>query len=155
MEDLFPLLIFLVIIAVNAIKFFAGKSTPKKPAAQPGGAPPKRPTSSIEAFFERLAEQVEPKQTELPDWPENLDRPDYAQEMEEFEHARIEEPEEEQPAAIVPVTPPAPAPRVRIRAAGTGLRIQGRKNLKQAMLAHIVFSPPRALDPAFKNTLAK
>ncbi len=152
MEDLFPLLIFLVIIAVNAIKFFAGKSKPNKPAAQPGEAPPKRPASSIEAFFESLAEQVAPKPTELPDWPEDRERPDYAQEMDEFEHARTEE-----TAAIVPQPspPPAPSPRIRIRSTGPSLQIQGRKNLKRAMLAHIVFSPPRALDPAFKNTLAK
>jgi len=70
MEDLFPLLIFLVIVAINAIKFFAERGKTKKPAPQTGEAPPKR-ASSIESFFENLAKQMEPKPTELPDWPNN------------------------------------------------------------------------------------
>ncbi len=148
MEDLFPLLIFLVIIAVNVIKFFAGKSNPKKPVPQSGEAPPKRPASSIEAFFENLAEQMAPKPTELPDWPENRDRPDYVHEMEAFE-----EPKEEPPAEIIP--PPKPPPPAPIVHRELGLRLKGRENLKQAMLAHIIFSPPRAFDLSFKNTIAK
>lgn len=147
MEDLFPLLIFLVIVAVNAIKFFAERGR-KKPAPQSGDAPPKRP-SAFETFFEGLAKQMEPKTTELPDWPENRERPDYAQEMEEFEHPRAEE---ESPAIIPPMKPPASPSPVVIPRVGTRLRIQGRENLKRAMLAHIVFSPPRALDPKFSKT---
>ena len=154
MEDLIPLLIFLVIIAVNAIKFFAEKGRPKKPAPQPDGAPPKRAPSSIEAFFESLAKQMEPKPTELPDWPEDRERPDYAQEMEEFEQNRVEE---ESPAPIIPMAEPprSTTPSPTTARAGTRLRLKGRENLKRAMLAHIIFSPPRALDPKFKNTLTQ
>ncbi len=153
MEDLFPLLIFLVIIAVNVIKFFAGKDKPKKPVSRPGEAPPKRAVSSIETFFENLAKQMEPKTTELPDWPENRERPDYAQEMEEFESPLPEEPVEPPAAVSIPIkSSPEPTSVVRTK---TRLRIKGKKNLKRAMLAHIVFSPPRALDPKFKNSLAQ
>jgi len=150
MEDLIPLLIFLVIIAVNAIKFFAERGR-KKPAPQPGDTPPKRP-SSLEAFFESIAEQMAPKPTELPEWPENHERPDYAHEMEAFEEPFAEEPEEEPPAIVVPKAPSHPAPIART---GSRLRIKGHANLRRAMLAHIVFSPPRAFDLSFKNTLAK
>ena len=153
MEDLFPLLIFLVIVAINAIKFFAEKAKTKKPAAQSGEAPPKRAPSSIETFFERLAKQMEPQPTELPDWPEGRDRPDYVHEMEEFESPLPEDSVEPPPAVIIPIKA-SPPPTLAVRTK-TRLRIKGRKNLKRAMLAHIVFSPPRALDPALKHNLVK
>jgi len=196
MEDLIPFLIFLVVVAINVIKFFAKKGKPKKSAQQPGQTPPKRPASSLEEFFENIAEQVAPKPTDLPEWPEGRERPDYLQEMDEFEQAQAEALEEEQTAEIIPMPPPiqarsAPEPEFRplekpatvpaklqttksILSGAQGMRmpcmnpfnhnatpghtdfgIKGRKRLKQAMLAHIVFSPPRAFDLSFDNTIAK
>lgn len=186
MEDLVTFLIFLVIVGINAIKFFAEKGKRKKPSQQEGEAPAKKPPSSIEAFFESLAEQVAPKPTELPDWPEDHERPDYQQEMTEFDRTHAGGFEEERTAEIIPMPEPfkartpeirdfqrheAPAPVQRSMKAGNAIlsgsqgmrmpsnhntsaahpdfRIKGRKNLKQAMLAHVVFSPPRSHDLSF------
>ncbi len=198
MEDLVPLIFFLIIVAVNVLKFFIEKGgKAKKAPAQNRETPPKR-TSPLESFFEDLAQQMAPKPTELADWPEGRERPDYTREMEEFQQA--EEFEEEQTAEIIPMPTPAPAAsRIRnpekpefqplenpavvqpplqatkailsgaqgIRmpcmnpfnhngAAGhTGFRIKGKKDLRRAMLSHIVFSSPRALDLSFNDTIAK
>lgn len=198
MEDLIPLIFFLIIVAVNVFKFFIEKGGKvKKAPGQAREAPPK-PASTLESFFENLAKQMEPKPTEVPDWPEGRERPDYAREMEEFEHAQTEEFEEEQTAEIIPMPEPAvsrirkpekpefqplekaatvPAPLQSTKAVLSGghglrmpcmnpfnhngaaghtdLRIKGENPLRQAMLAHIVFSPPRALDLSFNDTITK
>lgn len=196
MEDLIPLLIFLVVIAANVIKFFAEKGKPAKPAQEPGEAPPKRRPSSLEKFFESLAEQVAPKPTELPDWPEGHERPDYVEEMEEFEQEQAEVAAAGPTAEIIPMPSPVPAMARRAEmpefhplekpgvvtpppqtskailsgaqgmrmpcmnpfnhtATGhTDFRVKGKKALRQAMLAHIVFSPPRAFDLSFDNTIS-
>ncbi len=153
MEDLFPLVIFAVIVGVNVLKFFAekGKAKPTPGKDQPQ---PRRKPSPLESFFEDLAEQMAPKPTELATWPEGRERPDYVHEMEEFEEEQPPEPlpvEILQPVAVVhkAETPPAARPR------RDGFRIEGKKNLKQAMIAHIIFSPPRAFDLSFENTLGK
>jgi hypothetical protein len=176
MEDLVPFLIFLVIVGINVVKFFAERGKSKKPAQQPSDAPAKQPVSSLEKFFASLAEQVEPKPTELPDWPER-------QEMAPLE------PKAEQTAEIIPMSKLAPAilerdfqrletpvavqppmratnailsgsqgmrmPSHNTAAGHPDFRIAGKKNLKQAILAHVVFSPPRAYDLSFDNTIAK
>lgn len=151
MEDLVGLIIFLVIIAINVVKFFAGAGKPKKSVQRAGETPPAKPASSIESFFENLAEQMAPKATELPDWPASRERPDYVQEMEKFEYDQVEVLEEEQPAEGVPVVLP-PLPPVDRE---VGICLQGKENLKRAMLAHIVFSPPRAYDLSFDSTFAR
>ena len=153
MEDLFPLVIFVVIVGVNVLKFFAekGKAKPTPGKDQPQ---PRRKPSALGSFFEDLAAQMAPKPTELAAWPEGRERPDYVHEMEEFEEEQAAEPppfEPPEPVAVVreKKTPPAVQPR------RSGFRIEGRKNLKQAMIAHIIFSPPRAFDLSFDNTLGK
>lgn len=35
------------------------------------------------------------------------------------------------------------------------VRIKGKDKLKQAMIAHIIFSPPRAFDLSFDNTMTQ
>ncbi len=159
MEDLFPLVIFAVIAGVNVLKFFAEKGKAKP---TPGKNPPQaqRKPSALGAFFEDLAEQMAPKPTELADWPEGRERPDYVHEMEEFEAEQAPEP--------LPVEIPEPGvasvrkkeipPVVQLRFTAprrSGFRIEGRANLKQAMIAHIVFSPPRAFDLSFSDTIQK
>jgi hypothetical protein len=209
MEDLVPLIFFLVIVIANGLKFLVerklGKQPPPEP--QPGRRPqPKQQPTTIEEFFEQLSEKVAPSEAhELPDWPETLDRPDYVGEMEAFEQARARELEEEA-AAMVPEHPPAPSPEPppkkppikvpgmvarptalksalsksplqamkamptvsqcmrlpdispfgRTGAAGqVQFDIKNRKALRHAMRAHLVFSPPRACDQSFDNTVAK
>lgn len=153
MEDLFPLVIFLVVVGVNVLKFFAekGKAKPAPGNAQPQ---PRRKPSALESFFEDLAEQMAPKPTELAAWPEGRERPDYLHEMEEFEEEETAEPlpvEIPEPVATErrTKTPPTALPR------RSSFRIEGREKLKQAMIAHIIFSPPRAFDLSFGNTPGK
>jgi hypothetical protein len=110
MEDLVPFLIFIVIALVNLVKFVLEKGAKgKQPPAVPGEAPPKKTPGTIEAFFESLAEKLEPQPTELPDWPEGYERPDYMGEMEAFETGAPQtfaEPIEQ----TIPTPPPQPAP---------------------------------------------
>lgn len=111
MEDLVPLLIFVVIAAVNLLKFAAEKGGKKKRTPHPPGtAPPERKPTTLETFFEEIAGKLEPQPTELPDWPKNHERPDYVQEMDEFQYAQTEELVEEQAAEIIPMPTPEPAP---------------------------------------------
>ncbi|HSR88236.1 MAG TPA: hypothetical protein VLL07_04730, partial [Pontiella sp.] len=88
MEDLVPLLIFIVIAVINVLKFQAEKKGKgKAPSARPADAPQRQPTS-LEEFFEEIARKFEPRPTPQPDWPEGVERPDYMKEMEEFERAQ-------------------------------------------------------------------
>ena len=178
MEDLIPLIFFLVIVAVNVLKFFIEKGRPKPARGETAPQPekPQRTPSSLESFFENLAEQMAPKPTELAEWPEGRERPDYAQEMEEFTTTQAKEQEEEHIAEIIPFQAPEPVARVQDKVDGlaarrqsnpwmhsmsrngknrSDFRIKGRKNLKQAMISYIIFSPPRALDLSFDNTISK
>lgn len=196
MEDLAPLLIFIVIAVVNILKYAAEKGGKKKPA-QPDGSAPERAPSSLEDFFAKLAEQVEPQPTELPDWPEDHERPDYLAEMDEYQHAQTVDikPVETmqvhpQEPVYTPTVEPRPqnaiitvqtstAPKLSIKStpaiasSTNGLRmtmapilrsssagkinfsLQTKQKLKQAMIANLVFSPPRAYDRSFDTTMAK
>ncbi len=153
MEDLVPLIFFLVIVGVNVLKFFIEKGgKARKASEQSGESPPKR-ASRIETFFEELAEQMAPKPTELADWPEGLARPNYAEEMEEFQQ---EQAEAIKPTPDVVIQEPSLAAIIQMpMRQGSSFQLKGgSKTLRQAMLAHIVFSPPRALDDAYSDTLA-
>ncbi|VGO21802.1 hypothetical protein [Pontiella sulfatireligans] len=191
MEDFVGLLVFVVIAVVQLLKYLAGKAGKNKPAPKQGEAATKRAPSSIEEFFEKLAEKLEPQPTEQPDWPEGYERPDYVHEMEEFEQDQAEEFYEEpapepapMPKPLEPSLPPiqgvekvvafqAPPqvassvfasssiriptiPMMRNNAGGViDFDFKSRKKLKQAIIANLIFSPPRAYDASFENTLAK
>lgn len=187
MEDLVPLIFFLIIVAVNVLKFFIEKGGKAKPSSETAKPRPKQTprAPSLESFFENLAEQMAPKPMEQPDLPEGYERPDYAQEMEEFTVSQSEDLKDERVAEIIPFEVPEPiahmpkaeAPAtvqrqdtqpmlsgsqgmrmnsmVRGGKRRTNVQIRGRNNLKRAMIAHIVFSPPRAFDLSFDNTISK
>ena len=112
MEDLVPLLIFIIIAVVNLLKFQAEKKGKgKKPPARPEETSPPRQPSSLEEFFEEIARKFEPKPAPQPEWPDSAERPDYIQEMEDFERTRAEAFEEEEPAIVIPTpTQRKPAP---------------------------------------------
>jgi hypothetical protein len=189
MEDLVPLIFFLVIVAVNGIKFLVERSSKKaarENPQQPNETAPQSAPSSIESFFEKIAEKLEPKPQSSPDYPEDFERPDYAKEMADFED---NEAEETNPAAIPiyipePMTSPvqnAQQPAVvsiqELQTAFSGshgiripgmnsfvqsgafgnadFQITGKADLKRAIQAHVIFSPPRAFDLSFDNTIAK
>ena len=186
MEDLVPLIFFLVIVAVNGLKFLIERSAKKRtasPSRQPEEEPPRNTPTSLENFFENIAEQLAPKPRETPDWPENIERPDYMQEMEEFEDEQAEELRKEQTAEIIPMPVQEPVMQKAAEAAESSMvqlpvqslqrafsgshgiripgmnsfiqsgafgnsdfRIDGKQDLKRAMLAHAIFSPPRSLE---------
>ena len=89
MEDLVPLLIFIVIAAVNFVKYLAEKGG-KKPPAEPENEPADQKPSTIEEFFEEIERkfQPQPRAVGWEDWPEDIARPDYAGEMEDYEAAK-------------------------------------------------------------------
>jgi hypothetical protein len=102
MDDLIPFLVFIVIALINLVKFVLEKK-PKGPAA-PTDKNPEKPPSSLEGFFQKLADQLEPAPTPVPDWPEGYEQPDYIREQEEFEAERDEDLFEPEPVAeIIPM----------------------------------------------------
>ena len=70
-----------------------------------GNETPKAKPSSLEQFFENLAEKLEPKEPDMPSWPAGYEKPDYMQEQKEFETAKTED----------SAPPPVPAPAVMIQ----------------------------------------
>jgi len=146
MEDIGPFLIFIIIIIVNIVKFVSERGKPKKTT---NSQKPRQVGASLESFFESLIQP--PKPTKIAEWPEEVERPDYIHETDEFEFPNVEEYEE-------PPAPPAPTPQPTISTPPktqspqpsipqNRFTIQGKKQLKQAMLAHLIFSPPPALEP--------
>ncbi|MBN2703573.1 MAG: hypothetical protein JXR23_05105 [Pontiellaceae bacterium] len=84
MEEIFPLIIFIIVIALKGLSSIAQrKMTP--PSPEKDQAPPKKKASPLEEFLQEIAAKVEPKPRELPEWPEEIERPDYVQEMREYE----------------------------------------------------------------------
>jgi len=193
MEDLIGFIIVIVVAAVNLLASAAKKRQEKRQASGEGEGIPKKEPSSIEQFFENLAEKLEPKPVEMPDWPDEVEQPDYVLEKEEFETAQAAAVEEEETAEIIPMPPPPPmaeAPRVppveqtaalkravksipssvsglgNIRMAtapilrSSGVRgidydLKDKDALRKAIRANIIFSPPRAYDTSFENTIVK
>ena len=199
MEDLIGFIIVIMVAVVNLLASIAKKRQRKRQASEEGeGVPTKKP-SSIEEFFESLAEKLEPKPVEMPDWPDEIERPDYAQEQEEFETAQAAAFEEGETAEIIPMPPPAPPPSMEVpakapaatmaeqssslrmamksmpsgvagirgmriatapilrsgRAGSVHFELKDKADLRKAILANIVFSPPRAFDASFENTIVK
>lgn len=87
MEDLVPLLIFIVIAAVNFLKYVSEKSG-KRPPAGPDRKPVEQEPTTLEDFFEEIERKFAPQPRELPEWPETIERPDYVREMEVYEATR-------------------------------------------------------------------
>ena len=197
MEDLVPFLIFIVIALVNLVKYILekGAGTRKTPAETSRG-PQRREPVSLEEFFETLAEKMGPKPTELPEWPEGYERPDYMQEAEEYETALAKTYIEEDAVEHLPAVTAEPSPILPIKAAGIGalpsrvalksamtsvptasigtkgmrmktplmlrsstgridFSLNSRTDLKNAIIAQIIFGPPRAYDTSFDNSLIK
>jgi hypothetical protein len=197
MEDLVPLLIFIVIAAINFLKYLAEKGGKKKSA--PEGGPADQEPRSIEDFFEEIERKFQPQPHELPEWPEEAARPDYLQEMEAYEAAAetapspapAMEPVIEMPAVSPAAATTAPArkavsqpknigkvttfkmpaqgavfsglnsmritmpPLLRSEVGRTRFELNSKRQLKQSLIASMVFGQPRAYDNSFATTLAK
>ena len=157
MEDLIPFLLFLVIGAVKLFGFLAKNS--KQSYQEKGSSESKRDSSQLKHFFEQLSEQLNPQEpTELPDWPEGYERPNYLHEMETYKEVQpeimktpevVQEPE---PNLLEPLTPTTPHRcSLPISNKLNAFQFHEKKGLRQAMLAHILFSPPRALDDTLQK----
>ncbi len=113
MEDLFPLLIFIVIVIINVLKAIGEKKGRRPPseASKPEPQPP-RPggPATLEDFFDEIARKFQPQPTEVAEWPENIERPDYTREMEEYEAAQLKKREEPSPSFTAPAPEPESAP---------------------------------------------
>ncbi len=109
MDDLIGLIAFVAIAAINLL-VQANKKKKQKERLEGAEPTPERKPSAFEAFFEDLAEKLEPKQTSVPDWPEGYERPDYMQEMDNFEQEQdvIKKPVAKIIPEPAPVTPSIP-----------------------------------------------
>jgi hypothetical protein len=195
MEDLFPLLIFIVIAAVNAVKFFAEKGGRKAAPSAPEKEKPAGGASALEEFFEEIAQKFEPKPREVAQWPEGIERPDYVKEMTAFKTTPAPKTQPEQQPEPIPAVYPQPLrsqmkkqeitvpptgknasvkmpaqstafagmsnvrmpmqPLLRSTAGRTTFELKNKQQLKQALLANMVFGPPRAYEQSFNNTMAQ
>ena len=188
MDDFFPFLIFIVIVAVNGVKLLAEKAN-GKPAPNADEQPTPKKPNPLQEFLQDLAEKVEPRR-EAPEWLENIERPDYMQEMHDYEagHPHRATPQRQQRAAA---TAPAPEilppvtsqieplkklttakipsqsmslagmgnmriampPLLRSASGNTPFKMANRAQAKQALIAQMVFSTPRAFETSFDNTI--
>ncbi|MCF7818797.1 MAG: hypothetical protein K9M54_13050 [Kiritimatiellales bacterium] len=182
MDDLAPLIFFLIIVVVNLFKFFVEKGGKAKQA--PGLQQPRQP-SGLEKFLEKLAEQPVPQPRATPNYErfeqariDDLDEDEYEDipPLPEPVFSRIQQTKTpefrplERPATTVPVVH---RPGHAILSGSHGLRmpgntfissstagqvdfrISGKQALKNALLSQIIFSPPRAYDLSFDNTMIK
>ena len=115
MEDLVPLLIFIVIAVINLLKFQAEKKGKGKPPPASDKEGPQRQPTALEEFFEEIAKKFEPKPAPQPEWPENVERPDYMKEMEEFKQTQANVFEEVEPVRVISVPPKKPTAPVMPR----------------------------------------
>lgn len=89
MEDLIGLIAIIVFAVINMLAQGAKKKQMRRSESPDGEETvPQKAPSSLEEFLGRLAEKLEPKETELPAWPEDRAKPDYLAEMKVFEAAR-------------------------------------------------------------------
>ncbi|HEY5653267.1 MAG TPA: hypothetical protein VIR63_02730 [Pontiella sp.] len=195
MEDLIPFLIFIVIAFGDGIKRLIEKKSRESRPTAPAQEEPQNKPSTLEDFFKSLSEQINPKPTELSEWPEDRERPNYAQEMKEYEMAQSRSFTEDD---FTETTSPVPAvtdliemeikahtevaQKVAMQAAlksvpnafanikgarfptmpklnpGDGkirFSLKEKADLKQAIIANLVFSQPRAYDTSFDNSTMK
>jgi len=200
MEDFVTFLVIIAVVIINALRLRNEQRAKNRPPEESGEEPPRKPASTLEDFFDELARKFEPQPRDLPEWPEEVERPDYIREMEEYEEEKKEFPVPvSTPKAAIPAKPEfnptpitvppitsemlvpkamgkAPAfklntqnmmmagmsashianpPLLRSAAGKTHFGLKTRKELKQALIASMVFGSPRAYEQTFHNSLAE
>lgn len=108
MDDLIPFLVFIVIALINLVKFLLERKFQGRKPQEEGKEQEQRP-STLEDFFEDLAQKLDPNQrpADLPEWPEGYEKPDYAAEQAAYED--YQEQEQFEPVRAEP-PPPPPTP---------------------------------------------
>ncbi len=197
MEDLITFLIIIAAVAFNALRLRneKGRQQGQRPPEPSGDEPPARQPSPLEEFFNEIARKFEPPPHAMPDWPEEIERPDNLQELEEYEAAGVPPvPQKPAPAfaesklpeiEVLPIKGEVMKPKtvakssagriksntmssaglsgsliptpvlLRSAAGQTHFRIKNRRQLRQSLIASMVFGPPRAYEQSFHNTLAE
>ena len=123
MDDLIMFLVFILIAVINLVKTFVEKKarneTPPGPEAEEESV--KKVPQPIQDFFDTMAEAFEMKPRPAPEWPEGYERPDYMQEMGEYEASAEGDPSEtlkmEEPVrefAAAPAIAPLEATPIRV-----------------------------------------
>jgi len=163
MEDLF---VVIAVIFIGIIRFVIAISKTKNTQK----SSPKK-ISSLDAFLQALNE---PKKTKVAAWPKDRERPDYIHETKAFNGDRLKnkkrtvhQSKRKPNKQTAPVPTPSPPPRIKKTApspfappkeiedaiASTEFatrfipkkhRIKNKTQLRQALIGHIIFSPPKA-----------
>lgn len=111
MDELGPFLFLLIAGLIQLANFLVERGKKKRAVERPGTTPDQdeRPQrkSGLEEFFEDLAKKLDPSQQEsdLPEWPEGYEKPDYAAEQaayEEYQEQELHKPT----AEIIPMPEP-------------------------------------------------
>ena len=87
MEDLIPVLIFIVVAGVNVVKHLAEKTAKAAPPQSTNGTPRKK-SSPLEEFLEELSGKMGPQPRQQPELPKGYERPDYARQSRAYEAAK-------------------------------------------------------------------
>ena len=182
MDDLVPFLFFLVIVAVNVVAGIV-KTVNSSPKKETSGEEEEDP---FRRFFRELVQEINPpREVNLPEWPEGVERPDYIHEVAPVSSPESETEEQDsftedslpvknveqdivalrdriEPIEVAPVSFSSPRNNASLSSfsGSHGLRmpslsqqgtspfqIKGKRALRKAMRAHILFSPPKALEP--------
>ncbi|MEI6892802.1 MAG: hypothetical protein V5783_11585 [Pontiella sp.] len=188
MDDVLPFLVFIVIALINLVKFMLeknAKKTAKAPDENQSTPPLASSPSTMQEFFEGIAEKFEPPPIPVPDWAEKEERsaaipeqiiyappPEPVAEiipMPVAENRAISSPPQVEIASFKSTMSTIPSVSSGLRNIrfpslsgmnnGSGGRInyslKSKAALRKAILAQIVFSAPRAFDESFKNTIVK
>ncbi|MBN2685304.1 MAG: hypothetical protein JXR40_08490 [Pontiellaceae bacterium] len=125
MEDSLFVFVIIGVIIINALKFFLQKQLN---TSQSDDAVPKKKTSPLEEFLQEIAEKVEGKPREVPAWPEEIERPDYLQEMQEYKLGQMNPTRlKHSPEPVTPPPPPAPMPEMPMKSQET---VKGIRSVK-------------------------
>lgn len=135
MDELGPFLFLLIAGLIQLVNFLVERGKKKRAAEQQstGQEEPAKPKSGLEQFFENLAQKLDPnqQQSDLPEWPDGYEKPDYA--AEQAAYSEFQEQEEEKPTAeIIPMPEP-----VRVEVRPNEVELEGTQfaSLKSAMKA--------------------
>jgi hypothetical protein len=181
MDDLIPFLIFVAVALINLIKTAierGGAKSAPRPAPRKATPPPQQTPTILEDFFEDIAEQFGRAEEKEEDFSEAQEPVQVAQEVPPYEPTPtpiVPLPFKKASAADLAImhkkaigTAMKSMPNTLLSLDAMKLPsipllsstqkgvldfpLQNRKTFKNAIIANIIFSPPRAYDPEYKNT---
>lgn len=170
--DDWMILVFIAISIISSLLQSKNKATKKaqQKNTPQGSAPP--PASPLEEFFKRLADQVNPAgayeveppefewiddEEEPPPAPAYIPPPIPVQALEESSRQRHEpvQLETHRPTHIPSGSQGLRMPGMSHATGSIRYNLRGKKALRHAILGQLIFSPPRAYNSSFDNTITK